>query len=140
MTIELNHTIVYSRDKRVSSDFLAGLFGLPSPVAWGPFLAIGVANRVTLDFLDADGEIATQHYLLVGEEDSTRSSGVSRREASRTGPTLATTNRARSTPTTAAGASTSMTRAGTSSRSSRGRTARLAARSLRWRNPMAAVG
>ena len=45
MTIELNHTIVYSRDKRVSSDFLASLLGLPSPVAWGPFLAIGVANR-----------------------------------------------------------------------------------------------
>jgi catechol 2,3-dioxygenase-like lactoylglutathione lyase family enzyme len=70
MTIELNHTIVYSRDKRVSSDFLAGVFGLPSPVAWGPFLAIGVANRVTLDFLDADGEIATQHYcFLVGEDE-----------------------------------------------------------------------
>lgn len=70
MTIELNHTIVYSRDKRVSSDFLASLFGLPSPVAWGPFLAIGVANQVTLDFLDADGEIATQHYcFLVGEDE-----------------------------------------------------------------------
>ena len=70
MTIELNHTIVYSRDKRVSSDFLAGLFGLPSPVAWGPFLAIGVANQVTLDFLDADGEIAAQHYcFLVGDDE-----------------------------------------------------------------------
>jgi catechol 2,3-dioxygenase-like lactoylglutathione lyase family enzyme len=70
MTIELNHTIVYSRDKRESSDFLAGLFGLPSPVAWGPFLAIGVANQVTLDFLDADGEIAAQHYcFLVGEDE-----------------------------------------------------------------------
>jgi catechol 2,3-dioxygenase-like lactoylglutathione lyase family enzyme len=70
MTIELNHTIVYSRDKRVSSDFLAGLFGLPSPAAWGPFLAVGVANRVTLDFLDADGEIAAQHYcFLVGEDE-----------------------------------------------------------------------
>ena len=70
MTIELNHTIVYSRDKRVSSDFLAGLFGLPRPVAWGPFLAIAVANQVTLDFLDAEGEIAPQHYcFLVGEDE-----------------------------------------------------------------------
>lgn len=70
MTIELNHTIVYSRDKRESSDFLASLFGLPDPVAWGPFLAIGVANQVTLDFLDADGEIAPQHYcFLVGEDE-----------------------------------------------------------------------
>jgi len=70
MTIELNHTIVYSRDKRESSDFLASLFGLPDPMAWGPFLAIGVANQVTLDFLDADGEIAPQHYcFLVGEDE-----------------------------------------------------------------------
>ncbi len=68
MTFELNHTIVYSRDKRESAVFLASLFGLPGPVAWGPFLAIGVANQVTLDFLDADGEIAPQHYcFLVGE-------------------------------------------------------------------------
>jgi catechol 2,3-dioxygenase-like lactoylglutathione lyase family enzyme len=70
MTIELNHTIVYSRDKRASSDFLANLFGLPAPAAWGPFLAIEAANHVTLDFLDADGEIAPQHYcFLVGEEE-----------------------------------------------------------------------
>jgi catechol 2,3-dioxygenase-like lactoylglutathione lyase family enzyme len=70
MTIELNHTIVYSRDKRESSDFLAVLFGLPDPVAWGPFLAIRVANQVTLDFLEADGEIAPQHYcFLVGEDE-----------------------------------------------------------------------
>jgi len=69
MTIELNHTIVYARDKRASSDFLAGLFGLPSPVAWGPFLAVGVENRVTLDFHDADGEIAPQHYCFLVSED-----------------------------------------------------------------------
>ena len=70
MTIELNHTIVYSRDKRVSSDFLASLFGLPGPVAWGPFLAIEVANRVTLDFYDAHGEVDAQHYcFLVGEDE-----------------------------------------------------------------------
>ena len=70
MTIELNHTIVYSRDKRTSSDFLAGLFGLPSPVAWGPFLAVGVANQVTLDFYDAEDDIASQHYcFLVGEDE-----------------------------------------------------------------------
>ena len=70
MTIELNHTIVYSRDKRASSDFIAGLFGLPGPAAWGPFLAVGVANHVTLDFLDTDDEIVPQHYcFLVGEHE-----------------------------------------------------------------------
>ena len=70
MTIELNHTIVYSRDKRASSDFLAGLFGLPGPVAWGPFLVVGVANQVSLDFYDTDGETAPQHYcFLVGDDE-----------------------------------------------------------------------
>ncbi len=69
MTIELNHTIVYSRDKRAASDFLAGLFGLPDPVAWGPFLAVGVANHVTLDFYETDGEISSQHYCFLVSED-----------------------------------------------------------------------
>ncbi len=70
MTVELNHTIVYSRYKRASSDFLASLFGLPDPAAWGPFLAVAVANHVTLDFYDSDDKIAPQHYcFLVSEDD-----------------------------------------------------------------------
>jgi catechol 2,3-dioxygenase-like lactoylglutathione lyase family enzyme len=70
MPIELNHTIVYSRDKRASAEFLTGLFGLPSPTAWGPFLAVAASNDVTLDFHDSDGEISAQHYcFLVGEDD-----------------------------------------------------------------------
>lgn len=69
MSIELNHTIVYSRDKRASAEFLAGLFGLPAPTAWGPFMAVGLANQVTLDYYDADGDVTPQHYcFLVSEE------------------------------------------------------------------------
>ena len=62
MTIELNHTIVYSRDKRESSDFLAGLSELPTPGAWGPFRTVGVANQVTLDYLDPQRD---RSYLLI---------------------------------------------------------------------------
>ena len=70
MTIELNHTIVYSRDKETSATFLADLFGLQSPVAWGPFMAVALSNSVTLDYHDASGDIARQHYcFLVGEEE-----------------------------------------------------------------------
>jgi catechol 2,3-dioxygenase-like lactoylglutathione lyase family enzyme len=70
MPIELNHTIVYSRDKRASADFLADLLGLPTPSSWGPFVAVGLANGVTLDFLDTTQEIPPQHYcFLVGEDD-----------------------------------------------------------------------
>ena len=70
MTIKLNHTIVYSRDKLASSKFMADLFGLPEPVAFGPFLGVEVGNEVTLDFYDEDGEGTPQHYaFLVGEDD-----------------------------------------------------------------------
>jgi len=69
MAVQLNHTIVASRDKRVSAAFLAEILGLPEPKPFGPFLAVAVDNDVTLDFADAgDGEIPRQHYaFLVGE-------------------------------------------------------------------------
>jgi hypothetical protein len=35
MTISFNHTIVASRDKRESAEFLAELFGLPNPKPFG---------------------------------------------------------------------------------------------------------
>ncbi len=70
MTIKLNHTIVYSRDKHASSAFIADLFGLPGPVPFGPFLGVEVGNEVTLDFYDEEGEITPQHYaFLVSEDD-----------------------------------------------------------------------
>ena len=68
MTIQLNHTIVHSRNAREAAEFYAELFGLPAPVPFGPFLGVQLANAVTLDFLDAGGEPAMQHYaFLVGE-------------------------------------------------------------------------
>jgi catechol 2,3-dioxygenase-like lactoylglutathione lyase family enzyme len=66
MTIKLNHTIVHSRDPRAAADFFAGLFGLPAPKPFGPFLGVQVGNEVTLDFLDAeDMEIQMQHYAFL---------------------------------------------------------------------------
>jgi catechol 2,3-dioxygenase-like lactoylglutathione lyase family enzyme len=68
MTIKLNHTIVYVSDKVASSRFMAELFGLPEPVAFGPFLGVEVGNEVTLDFYDEEGAGSPQHYaFLVGE-------------------------------------------------------------------------
>jgi catechol 2,3-dioxygenase-like lactoylglutathione lyase family enzyme len=69
MAIKLNHTIVHSRDKRVSAEFFAGLFNRPAPVAFGPFLDVEVDNEVTLAFLDADGmEVQMQHYAFIVSE------------------------------------------------------------------------
>ena len=70
MPVQLNHTIVGARDKQVSATFLAEVLGLPAPKPFGPFLGVQVDNDVTLDFVDSEGEITSQHYaFLIGEED-----------------------------------------------------------------------
>ncbi len=67
MTVKLNHTIVYARDKKASANFFAELFGLKA-VRFGPFLGVEVGNEVTLDFYDAEGEVAPQHYAFLVDE------------------------------------------------------------------------
>jgi catechol 2,3-dioxygenase-like lactoylglutathione lyase family enzyme len=70
MAVQLNHTIVASRDKNASARFLAEILGLPEPVPFGPFMTVQAANDVTLDFMTTRGEITSQHYaFLVGEDD-----------------------------------------------------------------------
>lgn len=70
MAVQLNHTIMYARDKQESATFLAEILGLPTPVPFGPFLVVQTDNEVSLDVLDTDGEIASQHYaFLIGEDE-----------------------------------------------------------------------
>ncbi|MCT2593216.1 VOC family protein [Streptomyces sp. N2-109] len=71
MSIELNHTIVHSRDKRESADFLAHILGLEAGPEWGPFIPLELSNGVTLDFATIPAEsITMQHYaFLVTEEE-----------------------------------------------------------------------
>jgi catechol 2,3-dioxygenase-like lactoylglutathione lyase family enzyme len=69
MPVQLNHTIVHARDKRVSAGFLAEILGLGEPKPFGPFLAVAVDNDVTLDFVDhGDGEIPREHYAFLVSE------------------------------------------------------------------------
>jgi catechol 2,3-dioxygenase-like lactoylglutathione lyase family enzyme len=68
MAIELNHHIVWCRDQRTSAGFLTDLFGLPGAHAWGPFLIVEMANGVSLDYHEVDGEIASQHYAFLVSE------------------------------------------------------------------------
>jgi catechol 2,3-dioxygenase-like lactoylglutathione lyase family enzyme len=70
MTVQLNHTIVHSRDKQQSATFLAEMLGLPRPEPFGPFLIVEVENGVSLDFIDSPPPIARQHYaFLVSEQE-----------------------------------------------------------------------
>ena len=50
MAVKLNHTIVWSRDKRESATFVSEILGLPPPTSFAHFLCVQVANEVTLDF------------------------------------------------------------------------------------------
>jgi catechol 2,3-dioxygenase-like lactoylglutathione lyase family enzyme len=71
LSVELNHTIIHARDNRESAEFLADLLGLEITAEWGPFIAVGLSNGVTLDFatIPADS-ITPQHYaFLVSEEE-----------------------------------------------------------------------
>lgn len=68
MTVKLNHTIVHSRDKTASARFMADILGLPAPVPFGPFMGVQTGNEVTLDFLETDEEITTEHYAFLISE------------------------------------------------------------------------
>lgn len=68
MAAQLNHTIVMARDKQASANFLAEILGLDDPSPFGPFMAVATDNDVTLDFVDHDGEIPSQHYAFLVSE------------------------------------------------------------------------
>ena len=68
MSVQLNHTIVWCRDRERSATFLAGILGRPPPTPFGPFLVVELDNGCSLDFHAIDGEPRPQHYaFLIGE-------------------------------------------------------------------------
>ena len=70
MAIQLNHTIVWCKDKQASARFLSEVLGLGAPVPFGPFLVVELSNGVSLDYYAIDGDIARQHYaFLVSEQE-----------------------------------------------------------------------
>jgi catechol 2,3-dioxygenase-like lactoylglutathione lyase family enzyme len=68
MSVEFNHTIVWSRDSKASATFLARMLGLPAPKKWGPFQVVTTENDVNVDFMDKEGEIRKQHYAFLVSE------------------------------------------------------------------------
>lgn len=64
MTITLNHTIVPARDKEAAARFFAEIFGLRFGGSGGHFAPVRINDALTLDFADAEGSIASQHYAF----------------------------------------------------------------------------
>ena len=70
MSVQLNHTIVWCRDKQKSATFFTEVLGLQSATQFGPMLVVQLSNSVSLDFYENDGKISSQHYaFLIGEDD-----------------------------------------------------------------------
>lgn len=69
--VDLNHTILRTRNNWESAAFLAGVLGLTVGPPWGPFVPVATSNGVTLDFVTVPVEsIIPQHYaFLVSEEE-----------------------------------------------------------------------
>ena len=69
MAIELNHTIVPSRDKEASAKFLAHILGLKYEGGFAHFAVVRVNDALTLDFDDAE-DFDHHHYAFkVGEDE-----------------------------------------------------------------------
>jgi hypothetical protein len=65
MTVQLDHTIVQSWDRRAAAERLATILG----VTWaesgvGPFCPVYVNDGLTLEFDQADGPFPVQHYCF----------------------------------------------------------------------------
>ena len=63
MTIELDHTIVPSRDKEAGARFFAHIFGLGYDGTVSHFAPVQVNENLTLDF-DEAADFAVHHYAF----------------------------------------------------------------------------
>lgn len=68
MPVQLNHTIVWCRDRVISADFFTGIYGLPPSSDLFHFRVVKLANGVSLDFADKEGPVAPQHYAMLVDE------------------------------------------------------------------------
>jgi hypothetical protein len=70
MAVQLNHTIVWCRDKVRSSALLVRILGSSPAVPSYNFMIVQLDNGVSLDFLEKSGPIASQHYaFLIAESE-----------------------------------------------------------------------
>ena len=71
MSVQLNHTIVLSKDREASARFYADVLGVKVAGRMGPFVVVALDNDVTLDFVSVgNAPIPAQHYaFLVSDQE-----------------------------------------------------------------------
>ena len=68
MALQLDHTIVPSRDKVRAAQFFARIFGVEYRGPWGHFAPVQVNDTLTLDFDDANS-LQSNHYAFLASDD-----------------------------------------------------------------------
>ena len=65
MSIQLDHTIVPSRDRKAAAELLAHLLGVPwAESGVGPFCPVYVSDSLTLDIDQSDEPFPVLHYCF----------------------------------------------------------------------------
>jgi hypothetical protein len=65
MSIQLDHLIVPSRDRRAAAELLARILGVPwSETGVGPFCPVYVSDALTIDVDQAESEFPVLHYCF----------------------------------------------------------------------------
>ena len=67
MAVTLNHTIIHARDKEETARFLTETLGLRPHKTMGPFAVVQV-GETSLDLIETDGDIASQHFAFLVSE------------------------------------------------------------------------
>jgi catechol 2,3-dioxygenase-like lactoylglutathione lyase family enzyme len=70
VSIALNHTIIFARNRPESAAFFTRLFGLPEPTMWGPFAIVHLDHGTFVQFAELDAaEIQMQHYAFLVDDE-----------------------------------------------------------------------
>ena len=65
MTVQLDHTIVPSRNKVAAAKLLGELLGVPwAETGLGPFAPVYVNDGLTLDFIDTNEDFPVYHFCF----------------------------------------------------------------------------
>jgi len=69
MNIELDHTIVFARDRRAAAERIAAILDVPwAESGVGPFCPVYVNDGLTLDVDQLDGAVPVQHFCFRVDE------------------------------------------------------------------------
>ena len=68
MKPQLNHLIVWAKDRRAAAEFFSDVAGMGPPTEFGHFTQVETGNGVTLDFADTNGDPPGLHLAFLVTE------------------------------------------------------------------------